>query len=78
LFEVKKRSTSDNAHDTARHFLHRISNSAMPIRRQQLSKLKQHCATKNDPTHKNDVPGKSQKEQDSESCKRCEMLKTDE
>jgi hypothetical protein len=34
LLEIKNRSTSHDAYSTARHFLNRILNSAMAIRRQ--------------------------------------------
>ena len=44
----KECSTNHDAYKTARHFLDRILNSTMAIRRQQLHNLQQHGATKND------------------------------
>jgi hypothetical protein len=56
LVEIKDCTTHHDAYNTARHFLDCIRDSAVAIRRQQLQKLQQHCATKNDQTYEGDLP----------------------
>jgi hypothetical protein len=53
--EVKNCVTRHDAYNTSRDFLDCIRDSAMAIRRQQLQKLQQHCATKNDQTSEGDL-----------------------
>jgi radical SAM superfamily enzyme with C-terminal helix-hairpin-helix motif len=73
---MKDCATRHDAYKTARHFLHRILNSAVTIRRHQLQNLQQHRGAKNDKAHKGDLPRIRQAEQRAENRKRGEMFKT--
>jgi hypothetical protein len=55
--ETEDCSTCHDAYNAARHFNYPILNPAMAIRRQQLGKLEQHRATKNDQAHKPNMSG---------------------
>jgi hypothetical protein len=57
LVEVKDCVTRHDSYNTTRDFLDCIRDSAMAIRGQQLQKLQQHCATKNDQTYEGNLPG---------------------
>jgi hypothetical protein len=75
FLEIQHCSTCGDTQNAARHFNDRVLNSAMAIRRQQLGKLKQHRATKNDQAHKCNMSGISQAEERTKNCKRGDPFK---
>src|SRR5437763_4291663 len=71
----KNRSTGNQACGTASHCLDRIVNSAVTVRSQQLHKLQQQGATKNDQAYKSNVSWIRKAKQGAENCRRREMFK---
>jgi len=76
LVEIKDCSTNHDAYKTARHFLDRILNSTMAIRRPKLHNLKHYGAAKNNQADENDLPRISCAKQRAENRKRGEVFKT--
>jgi len=74
--EIQDRPANRDADRAARHFLDRVLNTAMAIRRQHLQNLQQHGATQNDQAHEKSVMRIGNTEQRAENSKRGEMFQT--
>lgn len=75
MFEMKQRSSRDDAHRTSGQFFDSVLNSAMAIRREKLRQFQKYGATEHYCTHKTDFSWVDQTKEQTEDCKGADVFK---